>query len=278
MNRIAIVTNEIKDKDLLFAKKIRDSIEKKYPDVQVSITEMNEVSKNTIGQAKCIMVLGGDGTMLRVAKDTIDFDIPLIGINLGAVGFLAEVEQNNIDEAIKLLIADEYNLETRMMLEGSVVREGQVIKKQVALNDVVLSRRGDLQLIGYRVLVNGTYLNDFYADGIILSTPTGSTGYNMSAGGSIVEPMAILIMLTPVCPHTLSTRSIVLSASDKVEVMILPPKGNKESEVGAYFDGGQSEIISQGDSVIIEKSAKSIKLCRLSSQSFLEILQKKMNE
>ena len=165
-----------------------------------------------------------------------------------------------------------------MRICGEVYKNGECVKKADALNDVVLSRNGDLQVIGYRVSVNGLHLTDYHADGVILSTPTGSTGYNMSAGGSIVEPGASLLVLTPVCPHTMAARSVLLSAEDEVEVMVMRSTGDRHLQAGAYFDGGKSVLLDESDKVIIKKSDRTTKLIRLSEKSFIEVLQKKMNE
>ena len=178
-------------------------------------------------ETECILVLGGDGTLIEAARDTIELDIPLLGINLGALGFLAEVEKANIEHALGLLIQDEYQIENRMMLNGQIYRGAECIESSHALNDIVITRSGSLQIIHFHIYVNGQFLKGYDADGVIVSTPTGSTGYSMSAGGPIVEPKAKLIVVTPICPHTLSTRSIVFSAEDEIVIeMIAGKKGN----------------------------------------------------
>lgn len=277
MKKYTIVSNSIKDPELKVAKKLKKQMLQVDADVEIGLYDMDDYGKSDIEGSECILVLGGDGTMLKVAKDTSDLGIPLLGVNLGTLGFLAEVEVSNVKKAFEALLCGNYSIEDRMMLSGDVFIDKKMVQKASALNDIVLSRRGDLQIIGYRIYVNGLYLNDFYADGIILSTPTGSTGYNMSAGGSIVEPKAKLMVLTPVCPHTLSNRSIMLSATDKVEVEILPPKGDRNIEVGVYFDGGNAQVLNQDDRVVITKSHKVTKLVKLSDMSFLETLHHKMN-
>lgn len=277
MKKFIIVSNLVKDAELKIAYELEARMKAIGAEV-IGVYEMNDIKDADISSCQCVLVVGGDGTMLRVAKDIMDYGLPIVGVNLGDLGFLTEIEICNIESAVEAIMQDKYHIEERMMLDGVVSRNNELEKITSALNDVVLSRRGDLQIIGYRVYVNGLYLNDFFADGIILSTPTGSTGYNMSAGGPIVEPKAQLMVLTPVSPHTLSTRSIMLSASDKVEVEILPPKGNKGIEVGVYFDGGDSKILTEGDRVSITKGHKVIRILKLSDMSFLEVLHKKMAE
>ena len=277
LTKITIVSNCIKDENLSMAKKIKKIIADKAPNVEVGLCEMEKMTKRQFSGADCIIVLGGDGTMLRVARDTFEYGIPILGVNLGNLGFLAEVDVSGIEDAVDAVLKGQYTVEDRMMLCGAAKIGGKVLKEHNALNDVIISGHGDIQIIGYRLFVNGHYLNDFYADGIVVSTPTGSTGYNLSAGGPIVEPGASLMVVTPVCPHTLSTRSIILSDKDIVEVMILPSKGNKTVCAAAYFDGGTTTMMSENDSIIIEKADKVAKLCKLSDVNFLEMLHRKLN-
>lgn len=282
MKKFYIVPNRIKDVDLQAARMVQDEIYRCDPKAEVMMEEVNmelpgHSVRNIPDRMDCIIVLGGDGTLIRVAKDTVSQGIPLIGVNLGSLGYLSEVERSNIPAAMKKLTEDDYFLEERMMLAGTMSCGTDDSEPISALNDIVLTRRGDFQIIGYRVYVNGQYLNDFYADGMILSTPTGSTGYNLSAGGSIVEPKAKLIVLTPVCPHTLSTRSIILSPEDKIEISILPPKGEKPVEVEVCFDGMGQGVLHPGDKVTIFRSPQITKMIKLSDVGFLEVLHKKMS-
>ncbi len=284
MKRFYIVPNHLKDVDLKVAALVQKELYQCGPGVEVAVEENIEErsSEHIPAETECIIVLGGDGTMIRVANDIVGLGIPLIGINLGTLGYLTEIEQGNIPTAMRKLVSDDYHIEERMMLAGVVVRRGEGPKDAEkdavsALNDVVLTRRGDFQIIGYRVFVNGQYLNDFYADGIILSTPTGSSGYNLSAGGSIVEPKASLIVLTPVCPHTMSTRSIILSPEDQIEIEVLPPKGEKPVEVEACFDGTGQGILHPGDRVTVFRSLQVTRMIKLSDVGFLEVLHKKMS-
>lgn len=275
MKNFAIISNKIKDPELFEARRIKSVFMRMEPKAIVNIYEIDESFQMSFDGVECLIVLGGDGSLLSVAKAARDRDIPIIGVNFGTLGFLAEIELSAIDEAIKALLNDKFHIEERMMIEGLTSTEP---KSHNALNDIVLSRRGDLQIIGYRVYVNGVYLNDFFSDGIIVSTPTGSTGYNLSAGGSIVEPNAKLMVLTPVCPHTLNSRSVILSAEDEVKVEILPARSAREVFVGAYFDGGNTVLLGENDYVTIKKSAKVTKICKLSNLGFLEILHEKMSE
>lgn len=229
-------------------------------------------------KTECIIVVGGDGTLLQAARQTLYLNIPLIGINYGTLGFLAEVEKSNLEEALVALMDKAPVTEKRMMLLGRVMKEEKEVLKDHALNDIVLTRRGSLQILNFDIYVNGQYLNHYSADGVIVSTPTGSTGYNMSAGGPIVEPKAELLLVTPICPHTLNTRSIILSADDTIEVRIPEGKYGQVQEVEVNFDGNKKEVLRTNESIFITKSKKTTEFVRINQVSFLEVLHQKMSE
>lgn len=199
-------------------------------------------------------------------------DIPILGINMGTLGYLTEVELNHIDEAIEKVVNGEYSLEERMMLAG----EFQNGDSNVALNDIVVSRKGALRVIHFRLFVNGELLNSYKADGIILSTPTGSTAYNLSAGGPIVEPTASLIVITPICSHALNTSSIVLSSEDEIMIEIGEGRNGSVEEVSVAFDGADMVTLFTGDRMKIHKACACTKIMKLSKVSFLEIMRRKM--
>lgn len=225
----------------------------------------------------CILVLGGDGTLLRTARNLLNQDIPLLGINLGTLGYLAEVEIAAIEEALDKLLADRFTREERMMLEGQVRRQ-DMTEQNYALNDIVISRCGSLQVLTFQIYVNGQFLNSYSADGMIVATPTGSTGYNMSAGGPIVEPGASLLLLTPICPHTLNTRSIVLAPDDEIRIEIPRGKDGQRQTVEASYDGSHKVRLQTDDSIVIRRADKTTGILKLNTESFLTVLHKKMSE
>lgn len=270
MDYFYIITNKQKDENYETTKFIQQYLEQHE---KVCKAE-GEIPDNT----ECIIVLGGDGTMLQAARDTIEKEIPLLGVNLGTLGYLAEVEKGNLTSALDSLIRDEYEIEERMMLSGRVIHNKEVIEDTYALNDIVLARGGALQVIKYDIYVNGQLLKNYSADGVILATPTGSTGYSMSAGGPIVEPKARLIVVTPICPHTLNTRSIVLAAEDHIVIQVGEGKGGTIQKVGVNFDGQDSISLVTGDKVAITQSVKKTKIVKINKVSFLATLHKKMNE
>ena len=229
-------------------------------------------------ETDCILVLGGDGTLLQTARDTVGLGIPLLGINLGTLGFLAEVEKSGITDALDHLMQDSYEIMDRMLLSGSVIRDGKELLKAHALNDIVVNRCGHLMVLNYEVLVNGQLLCHYKADGMILASPTGSTGYNMSAGGPIVEPGARLMVMTPICPHTLNTRSIILSPEDQVEIVIAEGRDGQAQQAEVNFDGGQAQILTTGDRIRVHQSEQVVRLLHINKVSFLQMLHKKMGE
>ena len=222
-----IMTNRPKDPGLLVTDRIRSYLEDRGALCAV-FADNEDAAQIRLGDGKdmseacCMIVLGGDGTMLKAARETASSGLPLLGVNLGTMGYLAEVDLSALEAALDRLLAGQYAIEERMMLSGRILCEksGEEEACVPALNDVTITRKGSLQIIRFRIWVNGQMLNSYEADGIVIATPTGSTGYNMSAGGPIVEPGANLILLTPVCPHTPNNRSIVLRADDVVEVEI----------------------------------------------------------
>ncbi len=229
-------------------------------------------------QVDCIIVLGGDGTLLQAAVDLAELDIPFLGINMGTLGFLTEVNKDGIKSALEKLIREEFTIEKRMMLLGRSYEAETVKDETRALNDIVITRRGSLQIINFNIYVNGQLLHRFHGDGVIVATPTGSTGYSLSAGGPIVEPKAELILLTPICPHSMRNRSIVLSSKDRVTVEIESSRDGETQEVEAIFDGCHKVLLRTGEKIEIRKSKKTTGIVKLSQVSFLEVLHRKLSD
>lgn len=234
--------------------------------------ELSEISDAT----ECVLVLGGDGTLIRAAAVLVDSRIPLIGVNLGTLGYLCELEESNVYAAIDRLMADDYMIEKRMMLEGYGKKAGEKAAYGIAFNDIVIHRTGSLSVVRLSVYVNGEYLSTFQGDGVIISTPTGSTGYNMSAGGPIVDPKAQMILITPINPHNLSSRSIVIGAEDEVTVELAERRAQKDELAEVSFDGDTAAKLAVGDCFVIHKATETARICKISHESFLEILSRKM--
>ena len=285
MNTFYIITNHHKDEKLEVTRQIQEYLEKHgkicfiqreaksgADEADYKFTNAAEIPENV----ECVLVLGGDGTLIQAARDTIKRNIPLLGFNFGTLGFLAEIEKENMYTALDKLMNDEFYLESRMMLTGTVYRNGQPVTTDIALNDIVLNRSGALRTINYEIYVNGDFLYSCPADGIIISTPTGSTGYNLSAGGPIVSPSSSMILITPICSHSLTSSSIVLSAEDQVTVKMGPGRKNANEAAVVTFDGAHSANLIIGDYVEITQAKEVTRLVKISKKSFVETVRKKM--
>lgn len=287
MRHFLIYSNKYKDKNLSVTNRVVSHLERKGRKVTLKVKEADwkaetceesEEAKNIPHDVDCILVLGGDGTVLQAARETKKLHIPIIGVNLGTLGYMTEIEPEDIEEALDRLMAGDYEQESRMMLNGKVYFEDRTEDEGWALNDIVISRSGSLQIIHFNIYVNGQFLHDYKADGMIVTTPTGSTGYNLSAGGPLVEPRARLITLTPICPHSLNQRSIILSPEDVIEIEIPPIRGNMSQDVEANFDGSHKIAMRTGDRIRIVQSEKTTEFLQLNQVSFLEVLNRKMKE
>ena len=276
MDNFLVVSNKEKDPENRVADSIKTYLEGRNCRCICECVTHDDVSGDRLekaisGGAQCVIILGGDGTLIQVAGALAGTDIPLLGINLGTLGYLAEVERDHIIPTLERLIDDKYDIEERMML--SAFTKG---KESAALNDIVITRLGDLRVVRYRIYVNGRCLTKYDADGIIVSTPTGSTGYSMSAGGPIVEPNASIILLTPICPHTLNTRSVVLSADDEIRIEVCESKYGHEHEAYVSCDGAKAINLAAGETVDIKRAAGVTKIIKMSREGFLDILSRKL--
>ena len=273
MKSFYIVGNSDKSGVEKVAESMMKLIKKKGGDSILNLGYL-EISKIP-GNIDCIITLGGDGTLIRVARDTSYLNIPLIGVNLGHLGYLTSLgSEGGIEDMVDKLLADEYSIENRMMIDAYVKRSGAASKVHQALNEVVIAGNTCSKFIRCRVYVNKELLNEYCADGIIVATPTGSTAYNLSAGGPIVEPGARMFIITAICPHALNQRSIVLAPESNIEIEIT--KENKQ-EVFAVFDGDIQKGLSYKSRLIIKESDTITKLIKLKGGTFLDNLRTKMS-
>ncbi|MBR3599209.1 MAG: NAD(+)/NADH kinase [Lachnospiraceae bacterium] len=276
MNNFLILANSDKDVNLSLSNKISEYLRNAGAKV-VIVCDVGEsrdectIKEELMEGVQAAIVLGGDGTMLRAAHSIGTYNIPFIGINLGTLGFLTEIEESNVCEALDRLLKDDYIIEERMMIEGSV-------KDKVfdALNDVVITRAGFSRIIGLKIYVNNQLLDTYGADGVILATPTGSTGYNMSAGGPIVSPKASAIVVTPISPHSLTSKSIVFDSTEEIRVEIMKKRKTQETEAIVSFDGENNIELSAGDCVNVKLSARSISLIKMYDVNFYSVLREKI--
>lgn len=285
MDRFFIITNTQKDPDLENTGRIATYLRQHGKTCAIQKADAKTEGKDyhytdpavIPDDAECIIVLGGDGTLLQAARDVVHKQIPLFGINLGTLGYLAEVDTGSVYPALDQLMKDQYELEERMMLYGTVFHQGKKIGSDLALNDIVISRAGPLRVLRFINYVNQEYLNVYSADGVIISTPTGSTGYSLSVGGPIVSPSAQLSIMTPLAAHTLNARSIIFPAEDEITVEIGQGRRQLEESAVASFDGDTTVPMVTGDRIVIRKADVSTKIIKLSNLSFVEVLRQKMS-
>lgn len=226
--------------------------------------------------AECIIVLGGDGTLISASRNYASEDFVFFGVNLGTVGYLADIEIDDIEASLDKIINDEFSVEERMMLKGEVKKKGRKDETHLSLNDVVINRSGKLCLIDYSIFVNDKFLTLYRADGIIVSTPTGSTGYSLSAGGPIVDPKSKLMIITPICPQSLTARAMVLSEDSSIRIEIDNNARMKRAEVELSFDGRANIDVRPLDDIIITKADTTTRIGRLKEESFVETMRQKL--
>lgn len=273
MEKFCILANKEKDENLLVTQKVQACLSGYGKQVSVLVDDFSEETGKCISEieADCVLVLGGDGTLIRAANRLLGTGIPIFGINLGTLGFLTETGITGMEQALQQLVSGEYDIETRMMLQ---VNAGEDFE-DTALNDIVITRSGFSRLISVRVYVNEKLVDTYRGDGVIVATPTGSTGYNLSAGGPVVLPNASLIVITPICPHSLNARSIIVSDKDSLRLVIEKEKKTQEEEAIVTVDGRNAKELRAADWITIEKSAGVTHLVKLKDRTFFEILREK---
>ena len=280
MKNFVIITNLHKDPDLKISNQVLEYIKVKggnainlhsfTPDVE----KFEDLNYDMIPEdTDCIIVMGGDGTMIRVVRKTRKKDIPIIGVNLGTLGYLCEFDRETMYQGIDKLLNGQGIIEKRLMIKGYRKNETQ---GRTALNDIVVHSTGWLAILRLNVYVNGQFLATYEGDGVIISTPTGSTGYNLSAGGPIIEPGANILALTPINAHDLNSKGIILRADDVIEVELVPRRSAKDDTAYVSCDGDRFATLNAGERFVIERAVHTIKICKVNKQSFLEIMRKKM--
>lgn len=285
MKKFYIITNEHRDPNLSVTHSIQDYIEAKGGKCNFYLSNKIDWSDRVLASlrrqdvdAECVIVLGGDGTLVRSARDMAKMGIPLIGVNLGTLGYLCELDKISVFSAIDRMFEDQFEVEDRMMLEGySIIGETHA-ESTAAMNDIVIHRVGSAQIINLVIRVGGEYLTTYSADGVIISTPTGSTGYSMSAGGPIVDPKIEVMLITPINPQSFSSRSIVVGADEQIEVILTKRRPEQDEEAEVSFDGDRFLHMRIGDHFLVKKADVCAKILKLNQLSFLQILRKKMQE
>ncbi|MBT9167652.1 MAG: NAD kinase [Syntrophomonadaceae bacterium] len=225
-----------------------------------------------VGKTDFIIVLGGDGTILRVACQFSGSNLPILGVNLGQMGFLAEVEPPMLEIALQMLLDGKYNVQHRLMLSARVFRDGKLVAEYTALNDVVISRGPFSRIIYLDTYVNDKHLETYPSDGIIISTPTGSTGYSLSAGGPIVNPALAVMIITPICPHLLHHRTVIVASNERVSIR----PWTRQAEVIITVDGQEGFKLHDHDEVQVTRAPLTTPLIQLHGTDFYTLLHRKL--
>lgn len=281
MRRIGIITNLEKDAGLKHTGELAKSIislggQAVLPSPIAEALGMGEPCTDddaVVESSDMIVCLGGDGTFLKAARRIYKKDMPILGINLGNLGFLTEIDKNAIHHAMEHISGGDYKVEERMMLKVEINRSGNDVINDVALNDAVISSGSISRILHVKTYINDVFVDSFPGDGLIVSSPTGSTAYTLSAGGPIVEPDTDLIIVTPICPHILYSRSIITKAESTVTAVV---DENFQHNAMVTIDGQEGYKIRGGDFVRIKKSEHTIKLVRINTRNFFNILRTKI--
>ncbi len=227
--------------------------------------------RDLVARADAVVVFGGDGTLLWAARLVAPREIPILGVDVGTLGFLTEASPDDLATVLPDLLAGRARLEERMNLEGRIERDGREVARFAALNDIVIGRAGHSRLMRLETTVGGEYVSTYLADGLILGTPTGSTAYALSAGGPIVSPTLQMILAVPISPHTLTVRPLVISGDDEIRVRLKPP--HEEGIVSV--DGQEMHPLSEGDAVVVRRAPFVTRLVVTGRRAFYGLLRQK---
>lgn len=279
---IGLFVNRKKDKGLEITRKLVDSIVKYGMQPLLEKPVSDELGmpvpcnrEEILKRASFLISVGGDGTLLNMARASFCHDVPLLGINLGTVGFLADVEINEIEKAIECLYKDDYEIKNRMVLSATVLRNNSAVFESIAVNDVVVNRDGLSRIIRIQVFVDDQFVDSFPGDGVIVSTPTGSTAYNLSAGGPIVQPDMEMMITTPICPHILYSRSFITSPDRKLRITI---SDDYSDSAIITMDGQEGFRVEAKDEIVITRAQKGIKFVSFKDVNFFDVLRAKIHD
>lgn len=281
LKSVGLIINYRKKQPVLFGKEIiqwfgQRGIPTYVPREDAAILELDpgQTVAALDGTVDCVIVLGGDGTFLRAARLMAPHGVPILGINLGTLGFLTEIEVRETQSALERLCAGQYFLEDRMMLEARVIRDNNLISSYVGLNDVVINKGPLARINSLELYADEEFAAAYKADGVIIASPTGSTAYSLSAGGPIVYPEVDVIIITPICPHTLHARPMVIPSHKTVLVNIV----YQQSGSSLTIDGQHCSELESGDQIVVGKAPYYARLVRLKSHNFFNVLREKLRD
>jgi NAD+ kinase len=285
MNRIGIVAKKNKPEAIAIASHLVEWLRVKKIEVYVA-GEIGKLLRPTLSEGdwksigreeipddvEMIIVLGGDGTLLSVARQVWNKNIPILGVNLGGLGFLTEITLDELYPVLEKVVRDDFEVNEREVLGASVIRREERIAEFIVLNDAVINKGALARIIDLETTINGEYLSTFRSDGLIISTPTGSTAYNLSAGGPIVYPSLHTIIITPICPHTLTIRPIIIPDDVKIRALLK----SRDEEVTLTLDGQQGFTLEFEDVVEVKKAEGRILLIKSPYRHYFQLLREKL--
>ncbi len=274
MKQFIIISDKEKDIDFETATEIKRYLEnnKKCAKIVEHSSEVNEKELPDMA-----IVLGGDGYIMQAAKQFAGTGVPILGVNFGTLGFLTEVERPRIQEALDAILNHQYEIEKRMAITGRVQKKAVGEAIGLAVNEFIIGKQDFGHMITTKVYVDDNLLDTYVADGLLISTPTGSTAYNLSAGGPVLEPGMEALIITPICPHSLNKRSLVVSSQSKLRIEVGKTKENYEDEAAIRGDGQMLWTVSTGDTIWIEKAEATFNMVRLGDVSFFDKMRSKLN-
>jgi len=283
MRKIGIVANVEKDPQLEITRSVTEWLDGRGYQVRSGTLEPSGgwgrsgaggSSAELAAWADLIIVLGGDGTLLGTARRTAGCPAPMLGVNLGHLGFLTEVDLPDLYPALEEVLAGRHFVDERLMIKASIIREGKVWTEYLALNEAVIGKGPFARLIDVQAMVDGKEVARYPSDGLIVATPTGSTAYSLSAGGPVVHPNLDVFVLTPICPHTLYARSLTVGADAEVRVRF----SASHREAMLSVDGQEGSPLEPGDEVLVRRAAVTARLVRREGWSFYDVLRRKLQE
>ena len=283
MQSIGLIPNWQKENSALVVERICDFFDQRGVEVLTATPEqtdylaagsLDERLPQWRDRIELLIVVGGDGTILRAARDLASWGAPILGINLGHKGFLAVIEVEQMDRYLQYILTGRYRYLERMMLKAAVYRGEKELGRFIALNDIVISRGPFSRILTLSTSINDDFLESYSGDGVIIATPTGSTGYSLSAGGPIVNPSLELMVVTPICPHSLNNRSVIVTAREQIRMRV----DTRQAQVVLTSDGQVAFSLEDSDEILVQKADQTVKLVHFGDNTFYRLLHQKLKD
>lgn len=283
MRAIGLIPNWQKENSALVVERICDFFDQRGVEILTAAPEqtdyltggsLDERLARWRHRVDLFIVVGGDGTILRAARDLAAWGAPILGINLGHKGFLAEIEVEQMDRYLQYVLTGRYQYLERMMLQAAVYRGKKELGCFVALNDIVISRGPFSRILTLNTCINEDFLESYSGDGVIIATPTGSTGYSLSAGGPIVNPSLELMVITPICPHSLNNRAVIVTAEENIRMRV----DTRQAQVVLTADGQVGFALEDSDEIVVQKADQTVKLVHFGDNFFYRLLHQKLKD